>query len=148
MRRNSGRIYFPYAESESTPFLNPGAAGVVQPDKGTPGFQRQVHYLADFSGMHFSQASCPSRKILGKSEYRSAADAAKTGDYTVGGNFDLYPCRNERTGALHDGPVHEMSPDQTGSPTFSGSHPSRCFGLMFFNSRCHRPSAELLRQVL
>ena len=49
------------AESESTPFLDAGPAGVVEAHERHPGLQGQVHDLADLLGVHLAQATPPGR---------------------------------------------------------------------------------------
>ncbi len=64
-------------------FLDARAAGIVQADDGSAGFERQIHDLADFERVGFRQRAAEHGEILSENVNRAAVNAAEAGDETV-----------------------------------------------------------------
>src|SRR5690606_9655986 len=60
--------------------LDPGPAGVLEPDHGGTHFQGHVHQLADLVGDGRAQAASEHREVLGVDEDGAAVDGAVAGD--------------------------------------------------------------------
>ena len=64
-------------------FLDPRAAGVVEPDDRRADLHRQVHDLADLLGVGLGQRSTEDREVLAEDEHEPAVDRAVAGDDAV-----------------------------------------------------------------
>ncbi len=71
-------------------FLNSGAAGIVHADKRHAGFHGHVHDLADFFGVHLSEAAAAGCKILRKRKHGAAIHQAMPCDDAVAGNINFF----------------------------------------------------------
>ena len=60
--------------------LDPGAAGVVDPDHRRPDLGGEVHHLAHLLRHHLAEAAAEDGEVLGEDEDRSAFDRAVAGD--------------------------------------------------------------------
>gem|GEM_PF-4879990 len=118
------------------PFLDPGAAGIVESDKRGPGFQGQVHDLADLLGMHLAQAAGPGGEILGIGKHRPAVDQAVPRDDTIGGDFHVFHAE------VHAAVGHERVnlPEGTGVEQFIQPFPGGQLALLLvFGNRLLAP---------
>ena len=64
-------------------FLDPRAAGIVEPDDRRADLHRQIHDLADLLGVRLRQRSAEDREVLAEDEDRPAVDLAVAGDDAV-----------------------------------------------------------------
>ena len=64
-------------------FLDPRAAGVVQPDDRRTDLHREIHDLADLLGVGLRQRTAEDREVLAEDEDRPAVDLAVAGDHAV-----------------------------------------------------------------
>ena len=71
-------------------FLDSGPARIIHTDERHTSFHGQVHDLADFFCMHFSEASATGRKILGKCKNRTAFHHTVTRNHAVTWNVYLF----------------------------------------------------------
>jgi hypothetical protein len=65
--------------------LDPGAAGIVEPDDRRPCLHREVHDLADLPRVRLGQRAAEHGEVLGEDEDRPAVDAPRAGDDAVAG---------------------------------------------------------------
>ena len=82
------------------PLLDPGPAGVLEPDEGGPVLHGQVHHLADLLAHRLAQAAAEHRGVLGEHEDGAAFDGAPAGDHGVPGGAALLDA--EAVGAVAD----------------------------------------------
>ena len=80
----------PVAAQADHPFLNPGAAGIIEADDGRPVAQGQVHDLADLFTEGAAQTSAENRKVLGEDIDQPAVDAAVSGYHPVSENLLVF----------------------------------------------------------
>src|SRR4030095_11788516 len=66
--------------------LNPGAAGVVEPDDRRAHLHRQVHYLDDLGGVRLRERSAKDREVLGEGERQTTVDPSKARHHAIAGN--------------------------------------------------------------
>ena len=64
------------AAERDHPFLDPRAAGVVEPDDRRPIPEGQVHHLADLFGVRFGERAAEHGEVLGEDVHQPAVDAA------------------------------------------------------------------------
>ena len=64
-------------------FLDPRAAGVVEPDDRRADLHRQVHDLADLLGVRLGQRPAEDGEVLAEDEDEPAVDRAVAGDDAV-----------------------------------------------------------------
>ena len=65
------------------PLLDPGAAGVVDPDHRRPDLGGEVHHLAHLLRHHLAEAAAEDREVLGEDEHRPPFDRPVAGDDRV-----------------------------------------------------------------
>ena len=63
--------------------LNPGATGVLDPDKWCTVVHRKIHHFADLVGDGCSEAPAVGREVLGKQEHRAPVYRAVSGNHRV-----------------------------------------------------------------
>ncbi|BFO14841.1 hypothetical protein SHKM778_12290 [Streptomyces sp. KM77-8] len=63
--------------------LDAGSAGVVDPDDGAAGLQREVHHLDDLLAVDLAEGSAEDREVLGENGDRAAVDGPVAGDDAV-----------------------------------------------------------------
>ena len=65
------------------PFLDAGAAGIVDADHRRPDPQRVIHDLADLLGMRLRERAAEHREVLAEDEHQAAVDRARAGDHAI-----------------------------------------------------------------
>ena len=65
------------------PLLDPGAAGIDQPDDRGADLDRQIHHMADLAGMRLSERAPHDREILRIEVDLPAADLSRADDHPV-----------------------------------------------------------------
>ncbi len=76
------------------PFLDAGAAGIVDADQRRSGLQGQLHDVDDFLGVHLAQGTAQDGEVLGKDIDQPVVDLAEAGDHPVAQEFSSCPGRN------------------------------------------------------
>ena len=74
------------AGQRGDPFLDAGAAGVVDADDGRADLHGLVHDLADLLGMGLAERAAEDREVLAEDEHQPAVDGAMAGDHAVAGD--------------------------------------------------------------
>ena len=70
--------------------LDAGPARVVHADERHPGFQGQIHDLADLPGVHLAETAGAGGEILREGEHRPSFHQAVAGDDPVGGDLHFF----------------------------------------------------------
>src|SRR5690606_16021243 len=87
------------AQADHT-LLDPSTAGVVEPDDGRAGLQRETHDLDDLLGVRLGERAAEDREVLAEDEDQPALDGAVAGDDSVA--EDLLVLEAEADGAVGD----------------------------------------------
>src|SRR6185503_9295650 len=106
--------------------LDPGPAGVVEPDDGRAVLERQVHHVRDLLRVLFREGAAEDGEVLREDEDDAAVDRAVAGHHAVAGNPALGhaevggPMLDEDAGLLEGAGVEEELDPLAGSEAALG----------------------------
>ena len=97
------------AGERDDPFLDPRSARVVEADDRRARLRREIHDLADFSGVRLRQRAAEHREVLREDERRSTVDPTRSGHDPVPGNplvlhVEVVTLVDDELVHLHEGP--------------------------------------------
>ncbi len=153
LRHDARRLDIPkedvgIAGQADDPFLDAGAAGVVDAHAGPAGADREVHDLADLLGEHLAERAAEDARVVGEEEDLAAVDGSVAGHHAIAG--DLLLPHPERFGAM-DGEGVELGErprvDEQLDPLARGQLPLRVLLLIRVAAPVHGVVLALAQDV-